>query len=234
MATKIVVIPGIGEVVLAKRRGTRNLRLSINAQGKIRVGLPTWAPYRLGVEFAASRKDWIAKQLAGRQPVTFANGIRFGKAHSLRLIIDPSRSRASSRLRESEVVVISPWPADHPGTQAKIVAACEKALAKEAAQLLPRRVAALADEHGYIYKEVKIRKLSSRWGSCSSDGTVTLNSYLMQLPWHLIDYVILHELAHTKHLNHSSDFWSSLTTTLPEAKQLRKEIKTFRPFLEPS
>lgn len=232
MATKTINIPELGDVVLAKRRGSRNIRLSITAQGGVRVGLPAWAPYRLGLEFATSRKDWILQQLAGCSQETFKNGARFGKSHSLQLVIDSSKSKASSRVRGTTVIVTSPWRAEHPSTQAKVVAACEKALAKEAKVLLPQRVAALATRHGYTYKQVRIRKLTSRWGSCSSDGTITLNSYLMQLPWHLIDYVILHELTHTKHLNHSSDFWTSLINSLPEAKKLRKEIKTFRPRLE--
>ena len=68
-----------------------------------------------------------------------------------------------------------------------------------------------------------------RWGSCSSDQMITLSYFLMQLPWDLIDYVILHELAHTKHLNHGPGFWSELEALCPDARARRKSIKEFRP-----
>jgi predicted metal-dependent hydrolase len=79
---------------------------------------------------------------------------------------------------------------------------------------------------------VQIRKLTARWGSCSSAKVITLSYYLMQLPWPLIDYVLLHELSHTEHMNHGSDFWGKFESVLPGAKVLRKEIRTYKPLVQ--
>ena len=111
------------------------------------------------------------------------------------------------------------------------VRAAERAMKKEAEQLLPSRLADLARKHNYSYSSVTVRKLVSRWGSCSSHKVISLSYFLMQLPWELIDYVILHELAHTKRMNHSPDFWEELEKTCPNARQLRKQIKEFRPVI---
>ena len=102
----------------------------------------------------------------------------------------------------------------------------EVALRKKAQSLLPARLASLAESHGFKYTNVKIRKNKTRWGSCSSKGTINLSIYLMLLPDHLIEYVLLHELCHTVQMNHSPAFWALLNQcTQNRACDLRKEIR---------
>ena len=98
----------------------------------------------------------------------------------------------------------------------------------EAKNYLPNRVNELASKHGLIYKKVKINNAKTRWGSCSGTNNINLTLQLMRLPNHLIDYVLLHELAHTKVKNHSVTFWNFLDTlTDNNAKKLDKELKTY-------
>jgi len=104
----------------------------------------------------------------------------------------------------------------------------EVELRYKAKLFLPKELERLAKEHGFVYKEVKIRKSKTRWGSCSSRQTINLSFYLILLPRHLIEYVLLHELCHTIHMNHSSNFWALLDKhTNGKAKELRKEIRTY-------
>src|SRR5207245_10741873 len=108
-------------------------------------------------------------------------------------------------------------------------AACVRALRVQAERLLAQRLRALADLYQFEYRSASIKQLKSRWGSCDADAAIVLNLFLIQLPWHLIDYVLLHELAHTKALHHGPDFWQELERCLPHAKQLRREIKQYNP-----
>jgi len=78
---------------------------------------------------------------------------------------------------------------------------------------------------GLSYTEIKFRKMKSRWGSCSSKKTITLNTELMKVKKELIDYVLVHELAHLKHMNHSKEFHSLVENYLSDSKVLRKELK---------
>ncbi len=73
-------------------------------------------------------------------------------------------------------------------------------------------------------KELKWRKNRGRWGSCSSNGVINLNWKLIALPPHLIEYVIAHELAHLRHLNHSNQFWNLLSVIIPDALQMDREL----------
>ena len=81
---------------------------------------------------------------------------------------------------------------------------------------------------GYSYKEIKYKKMKSRWGSCSSTKTLTFNTELIKVTEKLIDYVIVHELAHLKHMNHSKDFHSLVESYLPNSKVYKNELKNIK------
>jgi len=233
MPYRSVQIPRIGEVLLSKRRGARHLRLSVTPKGQVRVSLPTWAPYRAGITFATSRTDWILEQLAQHNLQPIPDRAKIGKLHEVVFI--PTRGTSTTKIRTGNTLieVRTSEPFDSFEVQKKLMAACEKALKSEATQLLPDHLRSLARAYGFRYKDIRIRKLISRWGSCSKDGTISLSYYLMQLPWNLIDYVLLHELTHTEHLHHGADFWDALTKILPEAKILKKQIRNHKPQVRP-
>lgn len=233
MAIRQVFIEGIGQVTLAKRRGTRNLRLSINSGGRIRVGLPQWVPYKTAINFAKGRRDWITEQQILNHQAVLRSGVKVGKAHTLYFCKDPKLITIKTKLDKIAVCISSPYDEANVHVQHKARQACERALSAEAKTILPYRVKSLSTLHNYPYRELKIRKLTSRWGSCSGQKGITLSYFLMQLPWELIDYVILHELVHTRYLNHSPSFWRALEELAPGAKNLQKEIRTHKPRVEP-
>lgn len=235
MAQKIVLIPDIGEVLLVKRKNSKHLRLSVTSRGQVRVGLPVWTPYAAGVAFAKSRKQWINKHLDTNQAVLLKAGALIGKSHRLHYVLQPNLgSKVRSRVTNNTITITTARPIDSPAVQEQAVAASERALKAEGSWLLPQRLETLAKTYGFAFSEVRIRKLSSRWGSCSHAKTITLSYYLMQLPWSLIDYVLVHELVHTKHLHHGPKFWQELENVLPNARALRKQIKEHKPRVEPA
>lgn len=98
------------------------------------------------------------------------------------------------------------------------------AMRAEAHRVLPSKVLYFAKKHGFKVNEIKINNSKHRWGSCSNKKNINLSLFLMMLPEHLIDYVILHELAHTIELNHSPRFWELLDKLCNgKAKELDRE-----------
>lgn len=99
---------------------------------------------------------------------------------------------------------------------------------KEAKATLPRRVAELAAKHGLKYGKVTIRAARTKWGSCTARGDISLSLYLMTLPEHLRDYIIIHELCHTIHHNHSARF-HALVNRLTDGheRELQKELRQY-------
>lgn len=230
MATKSVVVDGIGEVTLTKRRGAKSIRLSIAHDGTVRVSLPSWVPYSAGVAFVHTKSDWIRDQLP--QKTVLIQNQRVGKAHHIHF--EPgSGSSVSTRLTGNQIRVLLPIGTTWSSQAAQDAAnqAAIRALKKEAKQLLPYRLQTLAKQYGYEYRSVAIKQLSGRWGSCSDQKDIVFNCYLIQLPWELIDYVILHELAHTRVMAHGPVFWAEMKQHLPNLAVLRRQIKSHKPVL---
>jgi predicted metal-dependent hydrolase len=206
------------------------MRLTVASDGTVRLSIPYYVSHRAAIEFALSKQDWLAQHIIVRK-ATLQNAQAIGKSFTLRFVINFQVDAPQTRLKGSEVIVNYPSTADiQDGAVQKAAAnACVRALRQEAEDLLPSRVADIAQRFGFTYKSVIIKKLKGRWGSCDQHNNIVLNLFLMQLPWPLIDYVILHELVHTKHLNHGPDFWDEFLSHDPQARVRRKEIRAYQP-----
>lgn len=102
-------------------------------------------------------------------------------------------------------------------------------LNKEKARILVlQRLAFYNKYYNFYYNRVSIRDQKTRWGSCSKKSNLNFNYRLVHLPLHLCDYVVVHELCHLQELNHAKAFWDLVAETLPNHKELRKELKSFR------
>lgn len=112
--------------------------------------------------------------------------------------------------------------------QAWLQKVLQEAMRRRARLLLPPRLQALSVKHGLPFRSVKINTSAGRWGSCSGRKDINLSCRMMMLPAHLSDYVMLHELAHTREMNHSERFWALLDKlTDGHALHLREELKGY-------
>lgn len=233
MAYKTFTIEGIGNVSVYKRKGSQSLRLSVRSDGSVRVTIPPWTPYQAGVAFVMARRGWISLHMPQQKGQALVDGQRIGKAHHLSLQMSPESTRITSSIRGTTIFIKYPvqLTANDPAVQKAARAASLRALRHQAAELLGRRLQQLAALHDLEYTSLHIKQMKSRWGSCDQHKNIVLNLFLIQLPWEYIDYVILHELAHTKALHHGPDFWRTLEGLLPRAKTLRKAMKAYQPTL---
>ena len=107
----------------------------------------------------------------------------------------------------------------------------KKILMKKAREYLPYRLDYYAKLYGYSYSKCRLSHANTRWGSCSSNRTISLNIGLMKVPEALRDYVILHELAHLNHMDHSKAFWAEVQSHDKNYRIHEKELKMFSPGL---
>lgn len=98
-------------------------------------------------------------------------------------------------------------------------------------QILVQRLNELSVKHQLPYNRVFVKNQKTRWGSCSNKKNINLNINLVRLPGNLMDYAIMHELVHTKELNHSSQFWDLLEKFMKNAKELDRELGKYSLFL---
>jgi len=232
MAFKQFEVAGIGPVVVYKRRGSRSLRLSVTATGKVRVTIPAWTAYQAGVQFARLKAAWIAAHRPAA-PQLLIHNQPIGKSHHLQFIPKTGALKVTTRLQQQAIAISYPsiqMPTD-AAVQTAARRAAIRALKRQAEQLLPIRLEELAQKYGFSYRKVTIKQMTSRWGSCDSQRNIALNLYLMQLPWPLIDYVLLHELTHTQVLRHGPPFWQAMDKLSPNITALRRQLRSYQPVL---
>lgn len=165
---------------------------------------------------------------------TLARGIKFSISTSGRLQMSvPSRTPdflVKRFLNSNRKLIREKLPVNDPKTQ-RTRDYQKKILMKKAREYLPYRLEYYANLYGYGYGKCRLTHANTRWGSCSSNKTISLNIGLMKLPEVLRDYVILHELAHLNHMDHSRAFWAEVGTHDKRYKIHEKKLKQFNPGL---
>lgn len=231
MSVKTFSIDGIGLVAINKRRGSKKLNLRIDGE-KVRVTQPVWLPYSNGVRFAASHKQWILQQKQNQASHKLIDGMAIGKNHTL---VFRAGSSLRTRITNDIVLVFVPphlYTSDTTVQQAA-KPAIKKVLKAEAEEFLDSRLVALSVKYGFVYHGVKYKSMHSKWGSCNNKQSLTISIYLMMIPWELIDYVLLHELVHTKYLHHGKEFWQTIQAIMPDYKERLKRLKELQYLVAP-
>lgn len=227
MSIKIKEISNLGAVSFQKHKSSRSIKIHIQGS-KIKVTLPISVPYIVAEKYLLTKKDWILRNLS--KEIIITNGSFIGKNHQV-VFLEKTADKLSTRVTSNKIIVYINANTDTASAENQriIRSACERALKKETQEIILPRLQDIALENGFIVNNVFAKKLRSRWGSCDSHKNIIINIFLAQLPWRLVEYVIVHELTHTKHLNHSPRFWQEVEILLPDYKALRKEIKSFSP-----
>ena len=222
----------LGPILVRRSARSKHYKLAVN-EGRVIDTLPA-----LGREdelqrfIEASKAKLLAALQSLPKPEIWdeSTSIRFA---TFRLRICRIQGQAfQCRLRDEELLIGCPTEVRFADTSTQEVLRrlLKSALRHEAKRCLPVRLAQLAQQHGFRYTGVTIKDVRSCWGSCSSRKHINLSLSLMKLPWHLIDYVLLHELCHTVEMNHSDRFWALMNkVTDGKALQLRGELKRTAP-----
>ncbi|MFO1513524.1 MAG: SprT family zinc-dependent metalloprotease [Verrucomicrobiota bacterium] len=198
----------------------RRYLLRLRPDGTVRVTIPRRGSMAAALDFAERNVGWLAQQfqLLAARPRTslcwnLGTEIHF---HGERVCIE-AVGEGTIRFG-TERLNVSPAIAD-------LRPAIEGHLHCLAAQELPLRVRELADLHGVSVSRVSVRNQKSRWGSCSRRGSISLNWRLLQTPGFVRDYIILHELAHRRHMNHSARFWQEVGRLCPDYQTAERWLK---------
>src|SRR3990167_382813 len=232
MSKKIVNIAGLGPVVMNKRRGMRNIRIAVMANGVVRVNLPKWASFWTAERFVKKHSDWIVRQKSKVEVLVIRPGDKIGRLAIVKFE-QKAAKRTTAKISAETILVRSPFAWSSPQVQKTLHQAAERSLKMQAKVILPARTEVLSKRSGIKFNELRIRKMTSRWGSCSAKANISLSLFLIQLPDELMDYVIMHELVHTKHLNHGRAFWGLMQKLSPNTKTLRKRLLRIGPALRP-
>jgi predicted metal-dependent hydrolase len=234
LETTTIQIEGIGKVKLTRRRNSRRVSLRIKTDGVLSVNYPWNVPLEEVLDFVKKNNQWIEEQ--GKKSISKKRVYQVGETIQTRDHIVEIKTmknvKGHANIDKGKAVIVLPEPIviEDEKNQQFIRKILAEVYRREAIGYLSKRVTELSLLHGLPFQRIFIKKLKSKWGSCSSTGNLNFNVYLMTLPDHLIDYIILHELAHTVEHNHSDRFWKLLNQlTNNQAKQYNNEIsKNYR------
>ncbi len=219
-----------GAITVRRSARATQVRLRVAPDGTLRASMPVYAPLFLLKRLVKSSRPQLRKMLSQSQPESsYSDGQQIGKSHTL--IVKRGAPKLAATRNKQHIIVDLPddRSLNDPEVVRKVRDESLIALRVEAKSYLPKRLQFLANQLGFSYNKVRFSHASSRWGSCSSEKTISLNIALMKLPFELIDYVLIHELAHTVELNHSEEFWNLVAVGDPLYKQHRKALKEEAP-----
>jgi predicted metal-dependent hydrolase len=252
--TKTIKDEEFGEIKLAKYKKSKYLKVKISQKAEISLSMPYFVAYDTALEFLEEKRSWLKqeidkldltkKQLKIIKPdsvieipetkdldqITSAIDTQYKtKFHDLELY-PCDLSKISYRISTNKIKIYYPkiLSSKHEFVTDVIDEALRVTLRKEAKMYLPRRLKEFSIKHGLYYKSLSLRDTKTRWGSCTHDNKINVCIHVMKLPDELIDYVLLHELAHIKEKNHSKAFWDLLTEMLGEdSKKLDSKLKNY-------
>lgn len=239
--TYTMEIEPFGRVEVSETARSKRIAVKIYPGGVLKVSVPPKTEPKSIHTFVKLNQNSIseaverAKEKSAAQPgdIVFAPGTLF-KTRQRDLTFKPQAEGEKdlrARITYDKVTILYPKDTKFGSDffQKFTRKAIDAALKNEAMNYLPKRTAELAAKHGFKYDHVDLRNMTSQWGSCSTNGRICLNIQLMRLPDELIDLVILHELTHTVHFDHSKAFYAVLNEHLGgRHNELSAKLKSYR------
>lgn len=204
----------------------RNIYLSVK-EGKVILKLPMSGCEERGEQFLREKADWALRSLANKPtvakpPVTFSEGESFTLAGEEYIITCLNTERYEPpRFENGRLLIFVPRDYD----SAYVSEQARKALEQETLEIIHAAFARLTLLTGLYPKKVSVKKMTASWGRCSSNGSISINSAVVFYPPECIDYVIIHELCHLRHMDHSAAFWELVSRFCPDWKRIRKSMK---------
>ena len=173
------------------------------------------------------KAKWILDKLElvssiGDEDIVTGSRIQYlGRKYYTQLIINNDLKEINIEFTESKFKISLPQSLNNQG---ELVHSFEEYFREKALEKIKPRIKKWSKETGLNYSELKVRKLDKRWGSCTPANTIIINIDAIKLPYSLIDYLLVHELVHTKIKSHSKEFWAELSKHIPNWKELDEKM----------
>ena len=212
----------IDRIIHSRRR---TIALVIEHDGSVTVRAPLRMSARAIQDFVEKHTGWLEKKQAEMSSIVpepikqYQPGENFlflGGEYSLEIVQDQRKKlvlddhfKLTESARKNAELVFQNW------------------YRKQALQIITERVKYFADKYDLHFAKIRITSARTRWGSCSSKGTLSFSWRLILTPMETVDYVVVHELAHTVHHNHSKRFWSLVEKIMPDYKEQRKRLRQY-------
>lgn len=219
---------------IKQSRKAKNLRITVTDRG-VNVVIPPEITPEEAVRFVESKKDWVLKKTGemgffkreSDEEREFSGGEEFlfqGRKLHL-LIVQSDRKNTAVSVEADRIIVSVNHGPKTDSRKALIKRAMEDWYRDQARDVITERIKFFQKMLGVEYNSINIRDQKTRWGSCSGRKNLSFNWRLIMCPQEILDYVVVHELCHLIHMNHSKKFWQEVESILPQYKIRKKWLK---------
>lgn len=225
----VTLAPGRLSGLVLRRQRRRTLAIHVHRDATVEVRAPTTCPLAAVLDFVHRRRDWISRQLDRVATYTPAPALRYtqGERHRylgewLMLALRQGTPR-QGQLAGGRLLLTLREPTD----PVRVKRLLEQWYQARASEVFAERLARWSGHSAYRDlppPPLRLRRMRSRWGSCSARGIITLNTYLIEQRPELIDYVVVHELCHLRVFAHSARFYALMDAVLPDWRQRRRAL----------
>lgn len=215
------------EVVFRRRK---TMEIQVHPGGVVRVLVPVGTPAHVILERVKSKEGWIAEKLdqlkdagclpAGRELVNGETLLYLGRNYPLQIQVAGNLKEASVKLYRGRFQVVVPVQ-----TEDIVREVLKEWYIQKAGKKVKERVEYYGQKLRKTPLSIKIKDQRRRWGSCTSDGKLLFNWRIIMAPVRIIDYLVVHEMCHLYHMNHSKEFWYLVASILPDYKERREWLK---------
>jgi len=226
MTAKVVQFNQIGAVTFVKNRRSKNIKISVKPDRSVRVSFPFYVSASEASQFVMKSIEWITGQQ--QKFVTKSSLIEVGQFQTKLHTVQITESTENKTTVNHNFIEIRLADLDSERSRSYLENVVVGIYRFEAKKLLPPKLVELAMKHGFQFSKITIRNNKRNWGSCSSRNNISLNLQMMKLPDELIEYILLHELVHTKVKNHGFGFWQKLDELTDfKARELSKQVRKY-------
>lgn len=232
-------------VEVHRRAARRSVSIQLHPQRPIKVVTGHYTTHKVIYEFLLSKKDWIEKQFIRfaelsqkfpeRKIQSYQKFPFLGRDLSLKMAITVLK-KPFVAIQQEELRLHIPrneWSAEVlTDEQPELLAAIREFYKREGVKTITERTQYWSNQMKLFPKSLKFREQKTRWGSCSSRGHINFNWRLVVFKPEIVDYVIIHELAHLKHMNHSQNFWDLVEEHCRDYKLIMNDLRESQPLCE--
>lgn len=211
---------------LERRPKRRTVGIRVKPDGQVLVATPKLVPHLLVKQFLREKAGWVHRKLDDAAEARRHRAARgFAEGDSVAYLGKDYRLGFAGRSRLDEASGTLHLGLRGEPEREAVIAALTRWYKSQARELMPERIAVLAERFAHRPSHVGIKSYRSRWGSCHADGRIYFNWRLVMAPVAVVDYVAAHELCHLKHRNHSPAFWQAVERLYPDYPEQRSWLR---------
>lgn len=220
---------------ISKKTNVKNITIKIKYPDIVTVVCPKYVDNEFIHNLVTSKSKWILNKInefknkvSENPPILLLDGDKIpylGSYYTLNVIKDKNTLKCSIDFKDNKFIARVPYNISNNEQYIKLREVLINWYLTEGSKLIKERLSIYSKKLNLYPESITLKEQKTSWGTCSSKGNININWKILLAPLDIIDYVLVHELCHLQHMNHSKEYWSLVSTIFPNYKEKRNYLK---------